>query len=71
MDRSEDTLRHRVVINHEGQYSILPETSPIPSGWKETNRVGTKRECLAYIEEVWTDLRPLSLQNKMDAKKGK
>jgi MbtH protein len=27
---------------------------------------GTKEECLAYIEEVWTDMRPLSLRKKME-----
>ena len=28
-------------------------------------RVGPKAECLAYIKEVWTDMRPLSLRKKM------
>ena len=71
MDRPEESFRYRVVINHEEQYSILLETSPIPSGWKDAGQAGTKSECLAYIEEVWTDMRPLSLRKKMDENKGK
>jgi hypothetical protein len=25
-----------------------------------------KKECLAYIEETWTDMRPLSLRQKIE-----
>ncbi|MGH7831715.1 MAG: MbtH family protein, partial [Candidatus Binatia bacterium] len=32
---------------------------------------GTKAECLAYIKEVWTDMRPLSLRKKMEEAKRK
>jgi hypothetical protein len=28
--------------------------------------VGLKADCLAYIKEVWADMRPLSLRKKMD-----
>jgi len=34
-------------------------------GWNDAGKTGTKAECLAYIEEVWTDMRPLSLRKKM------
>lgn len=71
MDNTGDALRYRVVINHEEQYSILLETSPIPAGWKDDGKAGPKSECLAYIEEVWTDMRPLSLRKKMDGNKRK
>lgn len=71
MDSPGDTLRYRVVVNHEEQYSILLESSNIPAGWKDAGKTGSKSECLAYIEEVWTDLRPLSLRKKMGEIKGK
>jgi MbtH protein len=71
MNKLEGSARYRVVINHEEQYSILLETSKIPAGWKDGGKAGTKSECLAYIEEVWTDMRPLSLRKKMDENKGK
>jgi len=63
-DEKVDTTIYRVVVNHEEQYSIWPSTKDIPLGWKEAGKQGTKAECLAYIEEVWTDMRPLSLRQK-------
>jgi uncharacterized protein YbdZ (MbtH family) len=62
----EDTTGYRVVINHEEQYSIWPEEKEIPLGWRGVGVVGPKAECLAYIKEVWTDMRPLSLRKKME-----
>lgn len=62
----EDKTIYKVVINHEEQYSIWPEYKENPLGWKDAGRAGTKAECLAYIEERWTDMRPLSLRKKME-----
>jgi MbtH protein len=55
-----------VVVNHEEQYSIWPSGREIPAGWRETGRQGPKAECLEYINEVWTDMRPLSLRRQME-----
>lgn len=55
----------KVVINHEEQYSIWPAYKEIPAGWNEAGKEGSKEECLKYIEEVWVDMRPLSLRNAM------
>jgi MbtH protein len=55
----------KVVINLEGQYSIWPLTRDNPSGWKDAGKSGKKAECLVYINEHWTDMRPLSLQEQM------
>ena len=55
-----------VVVNHEEQYSIWPADRDAPLGWREAGKQGSKAECLAYIEEVWTDMRPLSLRRKLD-----
>jgi MbtH protein len=65
-DDSDSTI-YRVVVNHEEQYSIWPEYKDIPLGWRDVGRSGPKDECLAYIKEVWTDMRPLSLRKKMEA----
>lgn len=62
----EDTTIYKVVINHEEQYSIWPEYKGNPLGWKDVGIVGPKAECLAYIKEAWTDMRPLSLRKKME-----
>ena len=57
---------YNVVVNGEDQYSIWPVQKKIPAGWETAGKKGTKPECLAYIKEVWTDMRPLSLREKMD-----
>jgi len=62
----EDTLIYKVVVNHEEQYSIWPEYRENPLGWKSVDKKGLKQECLDYIKEVWTDMRPLSLRQQMD-----
>jgi MbtH protein len=54
-----------VVINDEEQYSIWAVGRPIPLGWSAVGVTGSKAECLAYIEEVWTDMRPMSLRKAM------
>jgi MbtH protein len=61
----EDTTVYKVVVNHEEQYSIWPAERENPLGWKDVGKQGLKAECLAYIEEVWTDMRPLSLRRSM------
>jgi MbtH protein len=64
-EEAEDTTIYKVVINHEEQYSIWRSDRENPLGWKDAGKVGTRAECLAHINEVWTDLRPLSLRLKM------
>ena len=64
-DDAEDT-KYRVVVNDEEQYSILPANRASPRGWRDAVKSGSKSECLAYIKEVWTDMRPLSLRKKME-----
>jgi MbtH protein len=58
----EDTRTYKVVVNHEEQYSILFIDQDNPIGWRDAGKSGTKAECLAYIGQVWTDMRPLSLR---------
>ena len=62
----EDTTVYQVVVNHEEQYSIWPADQELPLGWTADGTQGHKAECLAYIEEVWTDMRPLSLRKRME-----
>ncbi len=72
-DEKEDTTTYNVVVNHEEQYSIWPTYRDVPAGWKAVGKSGPKADCLAYIKEVWTDMRPLSLRKQMEemeAKKG-
>lgn len=64
-DEPEDGRTWCVVVNHEEQYSIWLAERELPLGWREEGRRGTREECLAHIEEVWTDMRPLSVRRAM------
>lgn len=64
MGRGSDSFK--VVINHEEQYSIWPADRENPLGWRDAGRRGSKAQCLSYIEEVWTDLSPASLRQRID-----
>lgn len=66
-EENDDNRIYKVVVNHEEQYSIWPADRDNPLGWKDVGKVGPKADCLAYIKEVWTDMRPLSLRKKMEA----
>ncbi len=71
MSTQEDRTQYKVVVNAEEQYSIWPADRENALGWKDAGRVGAKEECLAYIKEVWTDMRPLSLRKHMEESQGK
>ena len=64
-DDNKDNQLYKVVINHEEQYSIWPADRGNASGWQDAGKTGSKTECLDYINEVWTDMRPLSLREAM------
>ena len=66
MEERQDNTIYKVVMNHEEQYSIWPAERENALGWKDVGKVGLKADCLAYIKEVWTDMRPLSLRKKME-----
>ncbi|MGF1425058.1 MbtH family protein [Kitasatospora sp. LaBMicrA B282] len=65
-DRNVDN-EFKVVVNHEEQYSIWPVSRQTPEGWREEGTEGTREACLVHIEAVWTDLRPLSLRQRLAA----
>ena len=64
----DDSTIYKVVVNHEDQYSIWFADRELPAGWREAGKEGTKSDCLGYIEEVWTDMRPRSLRMQMEGK---
>ena len=61
-DNEADEYIYRVVVNHEEQYSIWAADRDIPAGWKDVGVSGTKDQCLAHIDRVWTDITPLSVR---------
>jgi MbtH protein len=66
MSETEETILYKVVVNHEEQFSIWPAHHENALGWKDAGKQGAKSECLEYIKQVWTDMRPLSLRKQMD-----
>lgn len=67
MSREDDDERiYKVVVNHEEQYSIWPADRENAAGWRDAGKSGRKAECLEYIREVWTDMRPLSLRRRVE-----
>ncbi|MEU7436133.1 MbtH family NRPS accessory protein [Streptomyces sioyaensis] len=54
--------RHEVVVNDEGQYSIWWVGRERPAGWHFADFEGTEQECLDHIDQVWTDMRPISVR---------
>jgi MbtH protein len=61
-EQDNDVRRYTVLVNHEEQYSLWLAAKPIPNGWRSTGQEGSKEDCLKYVDEVWTDMRPLSLR---------
>jgi MbtH protein len=64
-EENDDKTVQLVLVNEEEQYSLWPKGNPIPNGWKSVKE-GTRAECLQYVKEVWTDMRPLSLRKHME-----
>ncbi|MFE1174092.1 MbtH family protein [Streptomyces sp. NPDC058773] len=62
--------RYLVVVNHEEQYSVWFADREIPAGWRAEGTTGSRDACLDHIERVWTDMRPLSLRQRMTAQTG-
>ncbi|HEY7415787.1 MAG TPA: MbtH family protein [Ktedonobacteraceae bacterium] len=61
---AEEQNSYKVVMNHEEQYSIWPAWRENALGWQDAGKTGSKVDCLAYIKEVWSDMRPLSLRQR-------
>lgn len=63
-----DAIIYKVVVNHEEQYSIWPADRENAPGWRDIGKKGTKADCTSFIQEVWTDMRPLLLQKELDGR---
>jgi MbtH protein len=54
-----------VLVNDEDQHSLWPTFADIPAGWRKIFGAAGRAECLSYVEESWTDMRPRSLRESM------
>lgn len=62
---TDDVTPYAVVVNDEEQYSIWRAAAQLPPGWRAEGTTGDRETCLAHINLVWTDMRPLSLRRAM------
>jgi MbtH protein len=72
MTREKTLTIYKLVMNPRRAVFDLARRSRERAWLDRRGKTGTKAECLAWIKEVWTDMRPLSLRKKMaeDAVKG-
>ncbi|MAU84053.1 MAG: MbtH family protein [Gordonia sp.] len=56
-----------VLVNEHGQYSLWPTFAEHPVGWTSTFGPNSHSDCIAYVNQVWTDMRPKSLRTTEDA----
>lgn len=55
-------IEYQVVVNDEEQHSIWPAHRTPPAGWRPLGMRGSREDCLAHIDRVWTDITPLSVR---------
>jgi MbtH protein len=65
-----DSREFLVVVNDEDQYSIWFADRDLPLGWRAEGTSGTREDCLAHIDRVWTDMRPRSVREHLAAHSG-
>ncbi|MEV4142816.1 MbtH family protein [Amycolatopsis sp. NPDC049691] len=63
----DENTTYQVLLNDEGQYSLWPADKEVPAGWQPDGTRGTRQECMDHVDEVWTDMRPRSLRERMSA----
>jgi MbtH protein len=66
MMSAENATDYLVVRNDEDQYSIWFADRELPAGWYAEGTRGSREDCLAHIDEVWTDMRPRSVRLAME-----
>ena len=63
----DDSAAYHVLANSEGQHSLWPLFLDVPAGWSTIFGPAARKECLKFIDETWTDMRPRSLIATMNS----
>ncbi len=53
------------LVNDGDQHSLWPSFADTPAGWRMVYGEASRAECLHYVEQNWTDVRPKSLQESV------
>ncbi|MFE9450311.1 MbtH family protein [Streptomyces sp. NPDC006739] len=61
----DDSIEHLVLVNDEGQHSLWPAFAEVPAGWTVVHGPTRREDCVRYVDEQWTDMRPKSLIRAM------
>ena len=61
----DDGSNFYVLTNDEGQHSLWPAFAGVPAGWDVVFGEDSRANCLAFVEQNWTDMRPRSLREAM------
>jgi MbtH protein len=64
----DETGTFLVLVNDEDQHSLWPTSAEIPAGWRQVYGVAGRAECLQFVEQHWTDMRPKSLRDAAGAR---
>jgi MbtH protein len=56
-----------VLVNDEEQHSLWPTFADVPAAWGVVFGSSTRADCLAFVEQHWTDVRPKSLRDAVAA----
>jgi uncharacterized protein YbdZ (MbtH family) len=54
--------RFYVLVNDEEQHSLWPAFAAIPAGWRTAFGEAPRDECVQFVEQNWSDMRPKSLR---------
>jgi MbtH protein len=55
-----------VLINTQEQYALYPSDLDLPGGWRPAGFTGSEQDCRTYVDEHWTDMRPLDVRRSVD-----
>ena len=62
--------RSFLLVNDEEQHSLWPAFADVAAGWRVDYGEAERASCLNYIEQNWTDIRPLSLWERLGSGPG-
>lgn len=51
---------HVVLVNQSNQHSLWPLSLPQPDGWQVISGPLGRGAAIQFVDEHWTDLRPVS-----------
>ena len=57
----DDNATFVVLVNDENQHSLWPTFADTPGGWRVAFGEASRADCLQYVEQNWSDIRPKSL----------